>query len=96
MLELCLPLCKLLQQTLVLRHDIHMTKHENVHRGLPRMLFNNFIGGIAWSVGVWIGTTVIIAFAVFVISKINLIPLVGNFVAEVTKYVERTNSPFEL
>lgn len=60
------------------------------------MLFNNFIGGIAWAVGVWIGTTVIIALTVFIISKINLIPLVGNFVAEVTKYVERTNSPFEL
>lgn len=92
----CFLPCKLLQQTWVLRHDIDMTKHENVHRGLPRMLINNFIGGIAWSIGVWIGTTVVIAFAVFVISKINLIPIVGNFVAEVTKYVERTNSPFDL
>lgn len=77
-----------------MRHDIDMAKHENVHRGLQRMLFNNFIGGIAWAMGVWVGTTVIAALAVLLISKINLMPIVGNFVAEINKYVEKTNSPF--
>ena len=71
-----------------------MEKNEQVYRTKKRMLLDNFLGGISWSLGVWVGTTVVIALLVFLLSKIDLIPVIGSFVAEITKYVAKTNSPF--
>ena len=75
-----------------------MSKNENVFRNKRSILFNNFLGGIAWSIGVWIGTTIILGLSLFFLSKVNLVPVVGNFVSEVTKYVETDEKffPFKL
>ena len=51
------------------------------------MMLDNFLGGITWSLGVWIGTTVIIALLGFVLGKINLIPMIGNFVIRVNQFI---------
>ncbi len=58
------------------------------------MLFDNFLGGIMWSIGVWIGTTFIIALLVFFLSKIDFIPVIGSFVGKVMDYAVKSNSPF--
>jgi hypothetical protein len=79
-----------------LRDDGDMGKSENVYRSRKKMLVDNFMGGIMWSLGVWIGTTVIIALLAFILSKINLIPIVGSFVAAIAKYVAVVNSPLHL
>lgn len=72
-----------------------MAKSENVYRSRKKMLFDNFLGGIFWSIGVWIGTTFIIAFIVFLFGKVNLVPMVGDFVADVMKYIDVSNDPFQ-
>ncbi|MDO8269743.1 MAG: DUF5665 domain-containing protein [Candidatus Levybacteria bacterium] len=71
-----------------------MAKSENVYRSRKRMLIDNFFGGITWALGVWVGTTIVIAFLAYFISQINLIPALGSFVAEVSKYAEQSKSPF--
>jgi hypothetical protein len=72
-----------------------MQKNEQIYRGRKKMMFNNFLGGISWSIGVWIGTTVIIALFVFLLSKINLIPIVGDFVGRISEYVAKNGSQFQ-
>lgn len=69
-----------------------MEPHEKVNkRTKKQMLLDNFLGGISWALGVWVGTTIIIALVVFLASKVNYIPIVGNFVSEVSKFVQQNN-----
>ncbi len=65
-----------------------MEKHENVsQRSRSKMILDNFIGGISWALGVWVGATLVIALLVFILSKVNYIPLVGDFIVNILKYI---------
>lgn len=64
---------------------------ERVHRSRKKMIADNFIGGISWSIGVWIGTTLVIALIVFLLSKANYIPFIGDFISQIVNYVSHTN-----
>jgi len=71
-----------------------MESKDKVYRSRKKIIFDNFLGGIAWSVGAWIGTTIILALLAYILSRINLIPIIGDFVSQISKYVVTTNSPF--
>lgn len=58
------------------------------------MMLENFLGGISWSLGVWVGTTFIIAILVFILSKVDFVPVIGDFVGKVMNYVTKVNTPF--
>jgi len=57
--------------------------YKNVERPLGKILLSNFLGGIAWSLGVLVGTALVVSLIAFVISKINFIPVLGQFLAKV-------------
>lgn len=61
--------------------------YEKVHQSRKDLLFNNFLGGIAWGVGSTIGLAIVLALLGFVAKEINVIPFVGNFVTHVMQYV---------
>lgn len=42
----------------------------------------NFLGGIAWGLGATVGLAIIITVSGFLISKLNLVPIVGSFLAD--------------
>ncbi len=71
-----------------------MEKSENIYRSRKKMMLENFLGGISWSLGVWIGTTFVIALLVFLLSKIDFVPVIGDFVAKVMSHAAKVNSPF--
>lgn len=68
-----------------------MEKHEQINRTKRQIFFNNFLGGIAWGLGATVGVAIFFAIFTFVLSKVNLIPVVGSFVSDVTSYVLQTN-----
>lgn len=43
------------------------------------------LGGLGWGVGITIGTAVVLATLGFIVSKIDLVPIIGHFTAEVIK-----------
>lgn len=55
------------------------------------MAINNFVGGIMWALGVFVGGTIVVAIISMLFSKIDLIPVVGTFVAKVTLYVQNNS-----
>lgn len=69
-----------------------MEKSDNVYRSRGKMLLDNFLGGMVWSFGVWVGTVIIAAVILYFLSKIDFVPLIGDFVADVTMYMAKDRS----
>lgn len=70
-----------------------MEKHEEIYRKkLKLILWHNFLGGIAWGLGITIGAAIILAFGGFLISQINLIPIIGEYVKDIAEYVQNASS----
>lgn len=42
------------------------------------MMFENFLGGISWALGVWIGTTIVITILAFILTQLDFIPFIND------------------
>jgi len=71
-----------------------MNKYEKVTSSWKKIAVNNFIGGISWAIGATVGFSLFVAIIGLILKQINLIPIIGNFTAEITKYVLQTNPQF--
>lgn len=60
---------------------------ERIYRSKKSMMWNNFLGGIAWGLGVTIGLSIILAVLSFIGSKVDFIPVIGEFVARINEFV---------
>lgn len=69
-----------------------MERNEKVvSNNWKRMVWYNFVGGIAWGLGVTIGLSIILTLLSLIIGKLSLIPIVGNFVTEIVSFVLQRN-----
>lgn len=64
-----------------------MEQHENLHRNKKEIIINNFIGGLAWAVGATAGLAIIVAILGLILQNINLVPFVGNFIADIINFI---------
>lgn len=62
---------------------VHYTPHEPSKK---KLLVNNFLAGIAWGVGTSVGIAVGIAVFAFIVSRVNFVPIVGNWLADVLQF----------
>lgn len=62
-------------------------KYNNIHRSRKELLLNNFLGGLAWGIGVTIGLAIFLALLAFIASRIDTVPFVGNYISDVLKYL---------
>jgi len=67
-------------------------KYENVTKSKKRIFINNLIGGIAWGIGATIGASVLLAVLAFLLGSLDVVPVVGNFVSQVSVFVEQQNA----
>lgn len=66
--------------------------YKKVERPLKKIIINNFVGGIAWSFGVLIGTGILFGIIVYFIRRIDFVPILGKFLANVIQSAQ-TNFP---
>lgn len=58
-----------------------------VKQSRKSLIINNFIGGLAWAVGATIGLAIIVSILGLILQNINLVPYVGNFVADIINFI---------
>lgn len=65
-----------------------MEKYKAVEETNKKKIFiNNFIGGLAFALGSTIGLAIVIALLTFILGKVNLIPYIGSYLAELNKFI---------
>lgn len=71
-----------------------MQPHEKVSRPVSKrqMILNNFLGGIFWGIGSALGAILLLALLGFIVSKLDFVPIIGDFMAEVTRNMEKADS----
>lgn len=57
--------------------------YTKVHLSPLRLMRNNFLGGIAWGFGVVLGGTLVVAIVLFLLSKLDTVPLIGDFIGRI-------------
>ncbi len=55
------------------------------------IVFYNFLGGIFWALGATVGLAVIFAIVGFVSKNIDIVPVVGEFVADILDFIAHRN-----
>jgi len=68
-----------------------MERNEQSSRSRKQIFINNFLGGMAWALGATIGLALIAIILALILKNISLIPVIGNFVAEVIRFVVQKN-----
>lgn len=69
-----------------------MEKSEKIYeKRLHTILWHNFLAGITWGLGVTVGATIFLAIGGFILSQINLIPIVGTFVVQIVEFVQHSS-----
>lgn len=69
-------------------HEKHVTTMTK-----KQIFLNNFLAGIAWGVGSALGAAVLVFIFGFALAKINVVPVIGSFVADIQKAVEQKQTP---
>ena len=68
--------------------------YERIEKPFWKIIIYNFFAGIAWGFGVLIGTTAILALIAFFINRnVDLVPILGQFFAEVLKSAQNSLVP---
>jgi len=68
-----------------------MERYERIHQPRSKIFVNNFIGGIAWAIGATVGLALIVAILTLTLKNVNIIPVVGNFVAKIIQFIITKN-----
>lgn len=87
---------KSLQQKLLKRIEdfsrqlevLQLPEYVEYLRNPKKMLWINFLVGVARGVGVGVGATVIAALIIYTLSKLVTLPLIGRFFADIIKIVQ--------
>ena len=54
-----------------------------------RIAWVSFLSGIFSGLGTVIGATLVLAFLIFILSRLELVPYIGKFIAEIVKIVKQ-------
>lgn len=67
---------------------------ENLHVKVDqrKRLLNSFGSGILFGVGSAIGATFIFGLIIFLLGKLNTVPLVGEYIQNIIEYIQNTTT----
>ena len=68
--------------------------YDKVTLSRRQIIVNNFLGGISWGLGTTIGLSVFFAILGVIISRVDLIPIIGDWVSQILNSVLSKNPTF--
>ncbi len=73
-----------------LKAEVHkMNSHRfiRMHNSLSKLIWFNFMRGLAFGLGSVIGATVLVSVLVFLLREINFIPIIGEWATEILSII---------
>ena len=70
----------------------HGRGHTRIHISTGKVILNNFLGGLAWGFGTVLGATVVVALVLFVLSKLDTVPIIGDFFSNILQEIQTQNT----
>ena len=61
--------------------------YTKIHLSTGKMIVNNFLGGLAWGFGTVLGATIVAALVLFILSKLDTVPVIGDFISRILDQV---------
>lgn len=62
--------------------------HTRIYISTGKVMWNNFLGGLAWGFGTVLGATLVVGILIFVLSQLGNIPFFGNFVNSILDQIQ--------
>lgn len=62
--------------------------HTRVYLSKWQVVLHNFLGGISWGVGTVIGATVIVALLLFILNRIDTVPVIGDYISRIINEIQ--------
>lgn len=59
-----------------------------LHNSLPKLLYFQFMRGLALGLGTVVGASVLVSFVVYMLSTIDFVPILGDWAADVAKQIQ--------
>lgn len=82
---------ELLDEMRRMRSDLHRIERSRllrVYDSMPRFLLYNVLRGIAIGFGTVVGATLVVSLFIYLLSGIELIPLIGDWVGDIVRQVQ--------
>lgn len=62
---------------------------------LKQIIWNNFVGGIAWGLGATVGISIIFTILGLIAKNIDFVPIIGTFVSDIINFALSHNSSLQ-
>ena len=63
--------------------------HTRIHISTGKVILNNFLGGLSWGFGTVLGATLVVALVIFVLTKLNDVPIIGDFFSSILRTIQQ-------
>ena len=63
-----------------------------MHDSVPRLLAFNFARGLAFGLGTVVGASVLLSLAIWALSQIEFLPIIGEWASEISKQMQAAAS----
>ena len=61
-----------------------------IKASIGKMMFANFLSGMAWGLGTVVGATVIVTLLIFIVGQLNTAPLIGGYISNILNNIPST------
>lgn len=58
-------------------------KYLQPYKSRRAIMFDNFLGGLTWSLGTFFGLAILTIVVSYFVSKIDLVPIIGSWMAQI-------------
>jgi len=70
--------------------ELSTSRYLKIIESRPKLLFYSFLTGIAKGIGFAVGASFVFGLIIWFLSKLSIVPLLGDWIASLLDYIQRT------